>query len=228
MIQSTETPLVSSPQAERPRARKLMRRPTSWIWIPYVWLFIVSTRSLDVWLSGGFQDPNVDADLSGGIVDRAVMTLLLLLGLYVLSTRPGRTKKILSHNRWVLVLFAYMTLSIIWSNFPAISFRRSFRSMGTLVVVLVALTEDDPLSAIRTLLWRLYLVHIPASLIAIRYFRHIGVAYNWSGIEEQWQGLTTHKNCLGQVAMCCGTFCVWQIIQKWPRRSSPSSWFCSG
>jgi exopolysaccharide production protein ExoQ len=143
---------------------------------------------------------------------------LLVLGLYVLGSRAERTKSILARNKWLLALFLYMTLSIIWSNFPAISFRRCFRSMGTLVIVLVALTEQDPVGAVQALLRRLYMVHIPLSLLTIKYFRHIGVAYGWSGEEEMWTGLTTHKNNLGQVAMSSGLFFSWQVVRNWTRK----------
>jgi exopolysaccharide production protein ExoQ len=160
----------------------------------------------------------VDPDISGSPLDRAFLTLLIVVGLFVLSSRWKRTKEILGCNRWLIVLFVYMTLSIVWSNFPAISFRRCFRSIGTLVMVLVVLTEYDALSAVRALLRRLYLVHIPLSIAAIKYFRNIGVAYTWDGGEEMWIGLAVHKNNLGQVAMCSGLVCTWQILQRWARK----------
>ena len=42
----------------------------------------------------------------------------------------------------------------------------------------------------------------------------IGVSYNWSGVEEEWTGLSYDKNSLGQVAMCSGIFWLWQILQR--------------
>ncbi len=146
------------------------------------------------------------------------MTLLIMLGLFVLNSRAQRTKEILAHNKWMLALFSFMALSIIWSNFPGISLRRCIRSVGTLVMVLVVLTEHSPLDAIQVLLRRIYLVAIPLSIIAIKYFRNIGIAYDWSGVEEQWVGLTTDKNSLGQVAMCSGLLFSWRILQSWPKK----------
>jgi exopolysaccharide production protein ExoQ len=193
--------------------------PSQWIWVPYIWLFIVSSRSLSSWLSLSGQGGTViDPDLSGSPVDSALLMLLIVLGLFVLGSRVERTKRILARNKWLVVLFVYMALSVIWSNFPAISLRRSVRSMGTLVMVLVVLTEHNPLGAIRALLRRLYLVYIPLSIVAIKYFRNIGVAYNWSGIEEMWVGLAVHKNNLGQVAMCSGLVSTWQILQNWSKK----------
>lgn len=213
MIQLRPASVETPTPAVRPET------PSPWIWIPYVWLFFVSTRGLSGWLRiAGQGGTVVDPDLSGSPVDSALLTLLIVMGLFVLGLRAERTKKILARNKWLVALFIYMTLSIIWSNFPAISFRRCARSTGALVMVLVVLTEHNPLAAIRALLRRLYLVFIPLSIIAIKYFRNIGVAYNWSGVEELWTGLATDKNSLGQVAACSGLFCTWQILQNWAKQ----------
>jgi exopolysaccharide production protein ExoQ len=85
-------------------------------------------------------------------------------------------------------------------------------------MVLVVLTERDPLGGVRALLRRVYLVHIPLSILVIKYFRNIGVAYTWNGIEEMWVGLAIHKNNLGQVAMCSALVSGWQVLQNWSRK----------
>ncbi len=121
--------------------------------MPFVWLFFVSTRSFSAWLSmAGQQGAAADPDLSGSPIDSALLTFLIALGLYVLYLRADQTIRILTRNKWILLLFLFMAASVIWSNFPAISLRRWFRSVGTLVMVLVVLTEHQPLEAMRTLL----------------------------------------------------------------------------
>jgi O-antigen ligase len=151
-------------------------------------------------------------------VDRNLMIVLILLGLFVLCSRANVVKEILSRNKWLCLLCVYIFLSVIWSNFPAISLRRSFRSVGTLVVVLIVLTERDPREAMSVLLRRLYLIIIPLSIVAIKYFRNIGVGYTWDGVEEMWVGLTKDKNNLGQVAVCSGLLCTWQILRSRPNK----------
>lgn len=96
------------------------------------------------------------------------------------------------------------------------------------MMVLVVLTERYPLESVRTLLRRLYLVHIPLSIMTIKYFRAIGIAYDWSGSEEDWVGLTTDKNCLGQVVMCSGTLWLWEILRDWPKRKVALSFLLLG
>lgn len=190
-------------------------RSSKWLWIPYIWLFFTSTRSLSSWIGGGGSSVS---DAGGSPYDRFLMTFLMVVGLLVLASRSQQATRLLARNKWVVALFALILLSIIWSNFPDISVRRSIRSTGTLIMVLMVLTERFPEETVRVLLKRLYSVHIPASIIAIKYFRHFAVAYNWDGSEEQWKGLSTDKNSLGHVAMCSCLFCLWQIMQDWPKK----------
>lgn len=219
MIRSKPAPFVAGQPVAKAAPTGTPKKPSQWIWVPYIWLLFASSRALSNWLAGGKPPSgNVALDAAGNSVDRLLMTALIALGLLVLGLRAERTKRVLARNKWVVVLFAYLVLSIIWSNFPGISFRRCIRSVGTFVMVLVALTESSPLEAVRTLLRRLYIVQIPLSVLAIKYFRGIGVTYNWNGSEEEWIGLSTDKNSLGQVAMSSGLFYLWQILQDWPQR----------
>jgi O-antigen ligase len=91
-------------------------------------------------------------------------------------------------------------------------------------VVLIALTEDDPLEAISVLLQRVYYLIIPLSVVAIKFVRNIGVGYTWDGTEEMWIGLTKDKNNLGQIAVICAVVCVWQILRNWPRKKLSVDW----
>ncbi|HSS98947.1 MAG TPA: O-antigen ligase family protein, partial [Terriglobales bacterium] len=194
-------------------------KPSLWVWVPFVWLFIVSTRALSTWLNlAGHTSLTADPEMSGSPVDSVLLATLMALGLIVLFTRAERAKRLLFRNKWLLVLFAYMAISTAWSNFPDVTIRRWIRSAGTLVMVLVIHTEDNPLGALKALLRRVYLLYIPASIAAIKYFRNIGVTFDWSGSEEMWIGLSVHKNNLGQVAMCSGLFSTWQILQNWSRK----------
>lgn len=218
MKRKSRAPARSGP-ATGDLAAEAPSRPSSWIWVPFLWLFFTSTRALSTWLSGHPEGAG-QVDYSGSIADSLLMTALMLVGLVVLSMRRGRVWKILVRNKWIVALFALMVVSVLWSNFPAITFRRAVRSIGTLLMVLVVLTERDPNEAIRILLQRLYLIQIPLSVITIKYFRNIGVLYSWNGLEEQWIGLSTDKNSLGQVAMFGGVFWLWQLVRDWSVRKA--------
>ncbi len=220
----TPVPPMKAPVEEGLRSVR-SRKPSQWIWVTYVWLILASTRPLSSWLSlSQMRGPVEDLDVSGSPIDRNLMILLIVLALFVIGSRANRAKEILRCNRWLCVLFVMMFLSVVWSNFPGISFRRCFRSVGTLPVVLVVLTEDDPLEAISVLLRRVYYLIIPLSVVAIKYFRNIGVGYTWDGTEEMWVGLTKDKNNLGQIAVICAIVCVWHILRNWPKKKRSIDW----
>jgi exopolysaccharide production protein ExoQ len=188
------------------------------LWVPFIWFFFVSTRSLTRWIYSTKDVilPNDDMGV-GGLEDRVLLVTLICVGMCILGARVRLVIDILRRNKWVLALFVYMGLSIIWSNFEDDSQRRWIRSVGTLIMVLVVLTEPSPLESISALLRRCYFIVLPLSIVSIKYFRGIGVAYDYTGNTEMWVGLTNHKNNLGQVAMSSGLFYCWSIFRKWRR-----------
>ena len=192
-------------------------KPSKWLWVPLIWLFFVSTRELSVWMEWD-RPVATNTDLGGSPVDRVLMISLMVLGFYILHLRWNQTRRILANNKWIVALFLLSAASVIWSNFPGMTVRRFFRSAGNLEMVLVVLTERNPLEAVRVLLRRLYVLIIPLSAYAIKYMRNIGVAYDWSGVEEEWVGLSTDKNSLGQVAMLSGLFLFWDLLHDWSKR----------
>ncbi|MFP5227826.1 MAG: O-antigen ligase family protein [Acidobacteriota bacterium] len=212
------------PAAGKKSAVARREKPSFWLWVPFIWLFFDSTRELSTWMAWDRMKAT-NSDLGGSPVDRLLMITLMLLGFWVLGRRWNQTKRILLNNKWILVLFAYMALSVIWSNYPGMTVRRCIRSMGNLEMVLVVLTERNPLEAIRSLLRRLFLLILPLSLYTIRWMRNIGVAYDWSGVYEEWIGLSTDKNSLGQVCLCGGLFLFWEILHEWPNRRKTKKLF---
>jgi O-antigen ligase len=193
------------------------------LWIPFIWYFFVTTRSIAAWLGyGGAEDLRLDIDpASGSPIDRAVLSGLLALGGLILVSRWRALSQLLRRNKWIVALFLYMALSVAWSNFPDVSLRRFIRSLGTLVMVAVVLTERNPVGSVVALLRRTYYIHVPLSIISIKYFRDIGVHWSRDGLQEQWVGLSRHKNNLGQVAMSSGLFFSWRLsgaLRTWRQR----------
>jgi len=189
----------------------------SWaLWLPLIWLFLVSTRSVSGWLRLGEPlERGKFRDISGGSSeDQVVLFTLLLLGIAILANRRKYLSGLIGANKWIVALFAYMLMSVAWSNFPELSWRRWIRSSGALVMVLVVLTEENPLESILALLRRCYCIHLPFSIIAIKYIRNIGVDYGYDGSEEMWIGFTPHKNNLGQVAMSAGVVFFWSLLRN--------------
>src|SRR5437879_739057 len=97
-------------------------RPVSWtLWIPLAWLLIGSSRPLSEWFLGLQQGANYE---EGTPLDRTVLTILLALGLYVLYQRMPRVKAILRANLPIILFFLYCLASVLWSDFPFVTFKR--------------------------------------------------------------------------------------------------------
>jgi exopolysaccharide production protein ExoQ len=188
------------------------------LWIPTFWLFIASSRNVSAWLqySSGSQ---ADQYLEGSPLDRAVLTFVLALGVIVLLQRTGRVGAFLRSNLPILLYFLYCGISCIWSDYPDVSVKRWFRSMGDVVMVLVVLTDPNWLVAIRRLLARIGFVIIPLSVLFIRYFPELGRAYSKGGAPS-WTGVSTDKNALGMLSLLFGLAFMLRFLQLW-REENP-------
>lgn len=186
---------------------------------PFLWYILVGSRSTGVWLHMlGFQLPSGGGATEGSIVDRTVYFVLCLIGLYILSKRNIEWRLIFRENRWLIILFLFMLLSVSWSDYPWVSFKRLVKSFSSVVMVLVVLTDADPFTAIDTILRRGAYLLVPFSIIIIKYFREIGVEFDWSGTGVAWNGVTMSKNMLGQMALTSALCFVWSIARNWGKK----------
>src|ERR1039457_5724020 len=133
------------------------------LFLPLLWYILVSSRSTGVWLSVlGVPLPSGGGDTEGSIVDRTVYFVLCLIGLCILSRRNIEWGPIFRENRWLIVLYLFMFLSVAWSDYPWVSFKRLVKSFTAVVMVHVVLTDGDPFTAIETILRRgaYLLIHV--------------------------------------------------------------------
>lgn len=187
---------------------------------PTFWYMVVSSRPLGFWLGlwgiplpGGSGDPT-----EGNVIDRYLFLSLTLVGVRLLNRRGFEWRTVFRQNPQLMMLLAYMALSILWSGFPFVSFKRYIKVVGSIVMAFVVLDQEDPLGAFTTLLRRCLYIHIPMSVICTRYFRDIGVSFEWNGTTEEWQGIATSKNTLGQVTMLAVVYFSWQVFRNWRTR----------
>jgi O-antigen ligase len=104
--------------------------------------------------------------------------------------------------------------SVLWANSPTVSFKRWFKEFGNILIVLVILTEVNPLEAVRAVFVRCGMVLIPLSEIFIRYFPDLGRTYSSHSGEMQVTGVTFQKNALGTMVLVCGLICIWDWLER--------------
>lgn len=135
---------------------------------------------------------------------------MIVLGLIVLTRR--RALRTTLRPCWPILLFlAYCLLSLVWSDFPDIAFKRLVREAGNLVIILLVWTESQPLEALKRILTRAAYILIPLSILFCRYFP-FGRSYGtWTG-ELTYTGVSQDKNGLAQLCLICGLAAIWQLL----------------
>jgi exopolysaccharide production protein ExoQ len=185
------------------------------LWIPTFWLFIAASRNASSWLqysSGGSGEY-----LEGSPLDRAVLTAVLALGVIVLLSRARRTGMLIRSNLPILVYFLYCGTSVLWSDFPDVAFKRWFRALGDVVMVLIVLSDPNWLVALRRLLARVSFVTVPLSIVFIRYYSQLGRTYTRGGVGT-WTGVATDKNGLGMICLVFGLASLFRFLQMYWRK----------
>lgn len=155
--------------------------------------------------------------MEGSPVDASIFALLIAAGFLVLFKRRTNWSQIFHDNKWVLLFFLYCGISTAWSDYPFVSFKRWLKAIGDLIMVLVVLTENDPVEAVKALIRRWAYALIPLSVILIKYYPEISRSYDrWTG-NVSYSGVAVNKNLLGCLCLICGLFFVWHLITIWRR-----------
>ena len=177
------------------------------LWIPTVWLLIVASRPVSFWFSSGYRDLSSGAVEAGSPIDRFVFGVLLVVAFWALLKR--KKEGIISDNLWFIGLFLLAGLSVLWSDYPLVSFKRYIRGLGAAGAALIVVTEKDSFSAFCAVIRRTSYVLIPLSVLTVKYYREIGVGFGvWGGTIHR--GVTINKNSLGR--LCLLTILIFSFV----------------
>jgi exopolysaccharide production protein ExoQ len=189
---------------------------TGALWIPLLWFLIITTRAVSEWL-GTFGLPGFGAASleEGSPLDACVYFGLIGAGLYVLNKRQVRLGEIIRNNQWLTIFLLYCLLSVVWSDFPFVAFKRWTKVLGHPIMALIVLTEPDPGEALIRLMKRCAYVVVPVSILFIKYYPEWGRGFDpWSGGAMN-TGITANKNALGCDCLILGFFFFWYLLQIW-------------
>jgi O-antigen ligase len=194
------------------------------LWVPVIWMSIACSRAISQWLSAfGFAEgtsiDSPDQYLEGSPLDRNVYIGLLLIGLIVLLKRGRRVGPILRANAPILLFLFYCAVSFVWSDFPDVTFKRWIKALGDVVMVMIVLTDPQPISAIKRLLARAGFVMVPLSVLFIKYYPDLGRFFNSFSWTINYTGVTTFKNLLGMICLVLGIGAVWCLLQGLRQRN---------
>src|SRR5215467_4755148 len=192
-------------------------KPSLALWVPLFWMFIIASRLPSQWLGGSYGAASESIE-EGNPLDRAIFALLILIALAILMSRSFRWSDFFTHNRVLVSFLLFALMSVLWSDFPFVSFKRWFRDFGDYLAVLIVLSDARPMDAFSTMLRRLCYSLIPLSILVIKYYPQIGKQYEiWSGASV-FVGVSTSKNMLGVVCLIAGIYFFWDTLTRWPDR----------
>jgi exopolysaccharide production protein ExoQ len=191
------------------------------LWLPFIWLIIPFSRSLSAWLNiFGLPVGGGASVEEGSPLDAWFFFALIAAGSCVLVKRQVSVSEVIQNNGWLIVFLFYCFISIAWSDFPSVAFKRWIKILGHPIMALIILTEPNPDQAVKTLLKRCAYVVIPVSILFIKYYPKLGRLYDPWGGGAMYTGISTNKNGLGSGVMILGFFFFWYLLQTWQTERS--------
>jgi exopolysaccharide production protein ExoQ len=187
------------------------------LWVPLIWLFFDGSRLPAQWI--GDQVVTASKALEeGDPLDRGIFFVLIMSAIIFLATRSFPWGRFFTRNFPLALLLVYALLSVAWSDFPFVAFKRWFRDLGNYLMILVVVSDSSPFNAVVLLLRRLCFLLVPLSILLIKYYPDMGKQYDyWTGA-AMFVGATTSKNMLGVLCLVSGIFFFWDTVRRWHDR----------
>jgi exopolysaccharide production protein ExoQ len=184
-------------------------RTSKALWLPVIYLSIVGSRAVSVWL-GIAPAAGTNVQLDGSPLDAAVLGVLLIAAIAVIVRRGQRALSFITVNWPILVYFLYCLISVAWSYHPDVAFKRWIKSIADLAMCLVIVTDPQPVAALKRLISRIGFLLLPMSVLLIKYYGDLGRGYTPDGLPMN-TGVTTFKNELGVTVLVVSLGTVWQV-----------------
>jgi exopolysaccharide production protein ExoQ len=183
------------------------------LWLPVVYMWAVGSRPVSDWL-GMAPAYGVDTALEGSPIDGAFFAVLLVAALCVLVHRGRRILNFLNTNfpMPILIYFAFCLFSVCWSDYPGPALKKWIKAVGDLAMILIVLTDEQRVAALRRLFSRTGFILLPLSLLFIKYYPNLGRSYDeWTGAQMN-DGLALNKNSLGVITFVLLLGAVWRVL----------------
>ena len=197
------------------RDRRLRRAPSLALLVPGAWLAILGTRPMANWY--GPEANAAATDLEGNVVNLVVLGFLILSAFVVLRQREFHWSEFIRNNKALVAVYLYLAVSTFWSDYTFVALKRLAKDFGCVAMILVLLTQENPLESIRIVFVRCAYLIFPLSVVTIKYYPDIGRNFSQWG-DQMYTGLTMQKNSLGQVVLVFGMMLIWDMLELWRDR----------
>jgi len=194
-------------------------RTSKALWLPVVYLWIIGSRPFSFWL-GVAPSNGANVQLDGSPVDALFFGLLLAAAVVVLIRRGKRTRTLITANWPILIYFLYCLVSVGWSYHPDVALKRWIKAIGDLAMVLIVVTDGQPVAALRRLFSRVGFLLLPTSVLFIKYYGNLGRGYTPDGAPMN-TGVTDNKNSLGLIVFLLSLGTLWHFLALLRAKEQP-------
>lgn len=149
------------------------------------------------------QSPeNVSEIMTSNISNQIVYSSIFLLSIVFIVLRHKEFFDFLKKESYLSILMIWMLLSIFWSNYFFVSFKRYFQLL-TLVLVLINAVVFIDRKELFKYLKILFYIYVPLNLFSVFFIpQAIDPAFN------TWRGMSYSKNLFGQIGIVILLFCT--------------------
>ncbi len=190
------------------------------LWLPLLWLLVLGSRPVSWWLGIGGSTQVTDPDLEGNAFDRTLYLVQISLAICIVARRGIDWMAIVRENKALVLFFLFLLATVLWAEYPFVVFKRWFKEIGGVFVILVLLTEVNPLDAIKTMFARCAYILFPLSIVLMKYFPDIGRAYSKGGL-PMVTGVAAQKNSLGELVLVLGLVLISALFTGDMREETP-------
>ena len=193
---------------------RLSPSASSALWVPLIWILVVGTREPSQWFNVSAGIDSLDDLETASSLDMLLYSSLFIAGLLILFRRRVKWGGLMNGNILLILFIVYCGASILWSDYPQVSFKRWVKLVGSVIVALIVATDVNPGEAVQTMLRRWAYILVPFSVVAIKYYPEIGKGYGSVYGEARYMGVALHKNSLGAICLIAGIILLWSYVVR--------------
>ena len=144
---------------------------------------------------------SIDDFSSSNVVNQIVFSTLFMISIPCMIVFWRECLAFFKKEKWLILFLIWATLSIGWSNFPFVSFKRLFQIYTNVTICLTFLVSQDDTQQTYKYIRPLLMVYLPLNLLSV--FIIPGAIDPTHGT---WRGMAVGKNFFGQEMLVSAIF----------------------
>jgi exopolysaccharide production protein ExoQ len=144
----------------------------------------------------GARVEDVDEMSSANIINQILYSALFLLSSFTLFRKRNELVTIIIREKFLFLFIGFAFLSILWSDYGFVTFKRIFRLLAEVLTIISFLLYTDSSDKILKLIKYVFYPYIILTIIVV--FTIPGAL---DPSFHTWRGFTSHKNTLGQLSL---------------------------